>query len=91
MLPEVVPHRDERMVYLVASKSKEGKRYRVDLLSNKGAGECSCKDWGIRRLPNILSGQPHGLRSTLCIHVIAARRYFLNGLLKELAKQESPQ
>lgn len=83
-----IPSPGEHMVYLVPSASNSTRTYRVDLIANGGAGECACKDWATRRGPAVKDGQPHGTRETLCKHLIAARRHFLNGLLASLAKQE---
>lgn len=89
---EIVRATDERMVFEVISRSaqKRGKVawYRVDLLALNGAGQCHCKDWQTRRWPNIRDGKQAGTRETLCWHVQQARRYFLNGLLELMAKQE---
>lgn len=79
---------NERMVYEVLSESRPGRTYRVDLLANGGAGQCSCKDWATRRWPAIKAGKQAGTRATLCRHGIKARRYFLNGLLARMAKEE---
>lgn len=79
----------ERMCYKLQSVTKPQKpAYRVDLIANGGASECSCKDWSTRRGPAIKAGEPIGTRRTLCKHGILARRHFLNALLKELSKQE---
>ncbi len=87
-LPECIPSEGERMVYLVASATSPGKRYRVDLIANAGAGWCECKDFATRRGPAIDAGRPHGTRSTLCRHGIIARRHFLNALLADMARAE---
>lgn len=80
---------NERMVYSVWSDSNsKAPPYRVDLLANGGAGECSCKDWRTRRWSAIKAGFPHGTRATLCRHGIKARRHFLNALLKRMAQEE---
>ncbi len=78
-----------RMVYLCPSASNPTRSHRVDLLGMGGAGECSCKDWATRRGPAIKAGMPPGTRATLCRHVLAVRRHFLNGLLAEMSRQES--
>lgn len=88
--PECIPDKEERMVYHVLS-SKPPHRYRVDLLSLGGATECSCKDFATRRGPAIERGEPLGTRSTLCRHGIIARRFFLNGLLQQMARDEQQQ
>lgn len=82
----------DRMVYKLQSFTKPLKpAYRVDLIANRGAGECSCKDWSTRRGPAIRAGEPIGTRRTLCKHAIMARRHFLNALLVELSKAEQPR
>ncbi len=83
----VIPSHGEKMVYLVLS-SKGRKRYRVDLIAEGGFGRCECVDFGVRRWPNIKPGAEMGTRDVLCRHLIAARRYFLNGLLTTMAQQE---
>ncbi len=83
---EVIPTGD-RMVYGVLS-SKGRKRYRVDLIAEGGFGSCACPDFGIRRWPNIKEGAEMGTRAVLCRHLILARRYFLNELLRSLAESE---
>lgn len=79
---------NERMVYEVPSDTRAGRTYRVDLLANGGAGQCSCKDWATRRWPAIKEGRTAGCRATLCRHGIKARRHFLNGLLARMATEE---
>lgn len=78
----------ERMTYAVQSRTRKTVEYRVDLLANNGAGFCACTDWATRRSPAITRGEPMGTRLTMCIHVNAARREFLNALLQDLAKSE---
>lgn len=79
------------MCYQVPS-SKPGKSYRVDLIgpeSHPGYGQCQCTDWATRRWENIKSGHAMGTRSTMCKHVLFARRYFLNRLLVRMAKEHT--
>lgn len=71
------------MRYYVGSEGNPRGSYLVDLLSYEGRGECSCKDWSTRRWPAIRDGG-----SDTCKHVRAARDYFLNGLLRELSRQQ---
>lgn len=78
----------ERMIYLVPSDRKKAVRYRVDLLANHGAGECSCTDWATRRNAGIKQGLEWGTTATACKHVLKARRFFLNGLLQNMARGE---
>lgn len=84
---EVIPSPHERMTYLVRSESNPKTRYRVDLLANDGASECSCEDWAKRRGPALRNGSPMGTPATLCKHCKAAREYFLNGLLQRLSEE----
>lgn len=79
----------ETMVFAVRSRTNKKTEYRCDLLSNGGFGECACRDWAIRRWPAIKAGAEPGTRDALCIHLIAARRFFLNDLLQEMSKNES--
>jgi hypothetical protein len=79
----------ERYVYAVPSERNPRVSYRVDIVANAGASECSCRDWETRRWPSIKAGEPIGTRSTLCKHGEAARNFFLNGLLKRLAQEET--
>ena len=96
MNPDLVTGADpspttERFVYNVASDTRKGLIYRVDLLANGGLGECSCKDWSTRRRPAGRTGASPGTRAVLCRHLIKVRRYFLNEMLRQLAaKEEKP-
>lgn len=73
----------EPMRFTVESWAKAREPHLVDLLAHGGLGECSCMDWQIRRWPAIRDG---GIVDTRCRHVIAARSYFLDGLLAEMAR-----
>lgn len=64
------------------SASDGNHEYLVDLLENHGIGRCSCTDHGTRRQPRIKNGE-----RCYCKHVIQAREYFLNDLLKTLSEQ----
>ncbi len=79
---------NERFVFLVKSRSDPKSRHRVDLTHDRGYGRCSCRDWETRRGPAVKRGDPMGTRSTLCYHLIVARRYFLNDLLRVLSEAE---
>jgi hypothetical protein len=87
-LPEIVPS-GERMIYLVRSDTNPARQHRVDLLDLSGYGSCSCKDWATRRGPAVKAGAAPGSRAVLCKHLIAARRFFLNQLLRTMALAES--
>lgn len=79
----------ETMRFRVESWSAPQKPHTVDLLAYEGAGECSCTDWSTRRGPAIKHGEPHGTPATCCRHVTAARHYFLNRLLREMAQEHA--
>ena len=87
-MTEATPIESERMCYRVRSRTNPARTYRVDLLACAGYGRCACADWETRRWVNIREGLPMGLRTTMCHHVIVARRHFLNGLLKTMAANE---
>ena len=76
------------MVFRVASRSRPGRSYRVDLLFGGGAGRCACKDFGVRRQPALDAGGMSWTAATTCVHCRAAARHFLRGLLAAMAKQE---
>lgn len=88
-LPEVIESPGERFVFLVRSSQPRRPRYRVDLTAENGFGRCACRDWETRRWPAVKAGKPMGTRSTLCRHLILARRYFLNELLSALSMVEN--
>ncbi len=87
MSPAPIPTGD-RFVYRVASNTKAGRYYLIDLVANGGLGECSCKDWQTRRGPAGRAGGSPGTRAVLCRHLITCRRHFLNQLFSELARYE---
>lgn len=80
----------ETMRFSVESWTKAQRPHTVDLLSNDGAGECSCKNWITQKWPAIRDriGCP-GTPATMCRHVAAARLYFLNRLLRQMAKDHT--
>lgn len=82
-LPLQVDYTDERMVFNVHSRTNPAKTYRVDLLAHGGIGECACPNWRTQRWPIIRDGG-----RSLCIHVEAARRQFVNDLLERMAREE---
>lgn len=87
----VTPSATERMVFSVASTRVAGKRYRVDLLANAGAGWCSCQDWGCRRSPKLKAGFPILTRDTTCRHVRSALHFFVSDLLPRMAREMEGQ
>lgn len=82
--PIVLESPGERFVYQVASRTKEGRRYRVDLTANNGAMWCSCKDFSTRRQPAIDRGEPFLTNATTCYHTRNALRHFCLQLLPKL-------
>jgi hypothetical protein len=77
------------MVWNVPSASRPGRTYRVDLLENNGHGRCQCVDHSTRRQPFLdVGGSGFDPRGS-CKHVRRTRAFFLENLLKELARQES--
>ncbi len=93
MNPDLVTGADpspttERFVYNVASDTRKGLTYRVDLLANGGAGCCSCRDFAIRRQPAIDAGEEILTRATQCKHCRKVLGLFVRQLMRELAKQE---
>lgn len=75
----------ETMRFHVESWEVPARPHTVDLLSWAGCGECSCKDWQVRRGPLIKSGLREGV---FCKHVIAARAYFLDDLLHTMSRRQ---
>lgn len=73
----------ERFRYRVHSEARPQNVYLVDLLANKGRGECSCKDWICRCWPRIKQRQ-----RSACKHVTAARDHFVNALFEFMATRE---
>ena len=82
--PEVIPDQSERYVYHVASRRKEGKRYRVDLTANDGGMWCACADFAARRQPAIDRSEPKLTTATTCHHTRTALRYFNLQILPKL-------
>lgn len=78
----------ERMVFAVRSDRFAHIAYRVDLTANKGAGQCSCTDWGTRRWPALKAGAEPWSHDATCKHVRAAGTHLLRGLLKRMAESE---
>lgn len=76
------------MRFRVESWSKPQQPHMVDLLAHSGASQCSCVDWSTRRGPAIKGGALPGTPESMCRHVKAARHYFLNKLLKQMAADQ---
>jgi hypothetical protein len=85
--PIVIADEVERFVYHVASRTREGRRYRVDLTANDGGMWCACKDFCTRRQPAIDAGEPKLTRATTCYHTRQALRHFCLQILPRLESQ----
>lgn len=78
--------------YLVASQSKDGISYSVDLLENciegkPPLGSCNCADFNFNRYPKFKRVQnPHS--EFRCRHINAARALALDQILMFYAKEE---
>jgi hypothetical protein len=81
----------ELMRFRVESWSNPQRPHTVDLLSQKGFGECSCTDWVTRRAINARNGAAMGTEATMCRHIKAARLFFLNRLLTRMAQDAAKQ
>lgn len=77
----------EVLRYRVRSESKPAHSYIVDLSENQGSGSCFCTDYQTRRVPAIKAGMPAFSREVSCKHIIAARTYFTQTTLKEMARR----
>ena len=86
--PSIIASASERMVFSVASSDRKypNKRYRVDLLANRGAGWCACKNHAIEAQPAINQAMPIITRRTSCKHVRKCWVYFLRQILPDMAK-----
>jgi hypothetical protein len=85
-IPEVIESPGERFTYQVASRKKEGKRYRVDLTANNGGMWCACADFAARRQPALDRGEPKLAPATTCHHTRQALRHFNLSLLPNLER-----
>lgn len=86
----VDPIPGEVLRYHVQSWSNPNAPHMVDLSLYGGNGECSCRDFTTRRRPAILAGAVLFTRKTSCRHVIAARKYFTQETLGEMARRLHP-
>lgn len=79
------------MVFSVASEDHRhpGKRYRVDLLANRGGAQCSCTNHAVKVQPAINQAMPLWTRQTTCKHVRKAARSFMIDLLADIARREN--
>lgn len=77
------------MCYRVQSDTHPGRFYRIDLLANNGAGQCSCTDYSTRRGPALTSGKPAWTSASTCKHLRRTAWFFMKQLLKELSIQEN--
>lgn len=85
----VRPIDGETMRFYVESWSHPQRPHIVDLLAGNGASECSCTDWMTRRNIALRNGGKPGSSETMCRHVKAARNYFLNRLLRQMASDHA--
>ncbi len=79
----------DRMVFWVQSETHPKTKYRVDLIANNGAAECSCADWQTRKGPALKAGKPKWTRETCCKHCRKAAAHFMRDLFEAMAKSES--
>lgn len=75
----------EPFVYEVES-STPGKRYKVHLLFNHGAGMCDCPAHAYRCQGAIYRNEPSFTKATMCKHVEAAAFHLLRTILEDQAK-----
>ena len=83
-----VPH--EPLRYHVESwRSRDP--YLVDLTENQGNGECNCADFITRRNIAIRDGAELFSDKTMCVHIKACRRHFVNTTLRAMAHHLNPE
>ena len=88
-MPSIVQHHGERFRFYVQSRTNARSGYLVDLLANKGLGECACKHWQTTIWPRIRNGKvtiedP----DSRCWHIAQARFFLINEILSECAARE---
>jgi hypothetical protein len=90
-LPLQVDEIGERCRYYVHSEAKPRNIYVVDLLSNDGIGECTCKWFATTLWPAIRDGKMK-IEDTFpvhpCKHLQAAREHFQRDLYRRMAAME---
>lgn len=82
-LLEVLPIEGEWFRYHVASASKAGTYYLVDLEENDFVGRCNCPDFTCRHQVRINSGERG--RSVWCKHIEAARDVWFDLVARKLS------
>lgn len=60
----------------------------VDLLAYGGNGECFCVSFCAVKREAIKNGSPLFSGETMCRHIIAARDYMINEILKDQSKRQ---
>jgi hypothetical protein len=78
---------DKPFVYEVDS-SKPGKRYKVHLLFNHGAGMCDCPAHAYRCQGAIYRGEPAYTKATICKHVEAAALHLVRSIMEHQVKNQ---
>ncbi len=74
LVPLVAPVPHETLRYLVASRTRRGRRWLVDLGAYCGHGRCMCEHFSTKINPFLRSGeQPDEYLE--CWHITQARRY----------------
>jgi hypothetical protein len=86
--PAVAPTGD-RMVFLVVSETNPRNRYRVDLIANNGAGQCTCPDFRTRKQAAIDAGAESWTHRTSCKHSRRAARHVMRETFAAMAKSET--
>lgn len=56
MTQAVQEYGNDRCRYMVASRTRHRHNYLVDLLANRGLGECACKHWTTTIWPRVRDG-----------------------------------
>lgn len=91
-LPLEVVEIGERMRFHVRSEEKPSKTYLVDLLSNDGCGECTCRWFATTIGPAIRDGKLT-MNGTFPVHpdkhIQAAREHVMRDVFTHMAKQET--
>jgi hypothetical protein len=76
-----IPH--EKFRYLCESWEKPDQPHTVDLLAYGGNGECDCISFCAEKRSGIKAGITLFTSQSMCRHIIAARDYLLNEILKD--------
>jgi hypothetical protein len=84
----MVQETDERLCFLVRSDANSTVQYRVDCLANKGAGQCACPNFRIKKQKAIDAGLPPWTQETACKHLRRAAWHVIRLTFPRLAKGE---